>query len=122
MNTKPITIVLAALLWAAAASPSMAITYTTLDDPLAGPSGTVPHGISGGNIVGLFYDSSNINHGFLYNGSTYTTLDDPLAMNGTGAFGVSGGNIVGYYADSLDVRHGFLYNRCGNALQSIGAD
>ncbi len=101
---------MAVLLWAAAASPSLAITYTTIDDPLAGPYGTFAAGFSGGNIVGGYYDSLRVNHGFLYNGSTYTTLDDPLGTQGTIADGISGNNIVGSYTDSLQVNHGFLYN------------
>jgi len=93
------------------ASTTFAITYTTLDDPLAPGATTEAHGISGGNIVGSYYDSSITRHGFLYNGSTYTTLDDPLGRE-TFPQGISGGNIVGYYFDSSfpGSDHGFLYN------------
>ena len=99
-------VVLAALLWATAVSPSLAITYTTINYP--GSSSTVPRGIDGNNIVGVY--NSSPAHGFLYNGTTYTTLDDPLATQGTYAFGISGGNIVGSYKDSSNKTHGFLYN------------
>ena len=54
-GTKPITLVAAVLLWAAAASPSLAITYTTLDDPLA-TRGTHATGISDNNIVEGYSD------------------------------------------------------------------
>jgi hypothetical protein len=40
-------------------------TYTTLDDPLAGPFGTVAIEISGNNIVGSYTDASGNGHGFL---------------------------------------------------------
>ena len=80
-------------------------TYATLDAPL-GTNGTYAQGISGSCIVGYYEDSSDLDHGFLYNGSTstYTTLDDPLAspdgkVNGTRAYGISGSNIVGAYLD-----------------------
>src|SRR3954470_13126455 len=102
------TFVLAVLLWAAAASPSLAITYTTLDDPL-GTNGTQALGIDGNNIVGLYIIPNTTIHGYRYNGATFTTLDGPL---GTGAVarGVSGGNVVGIYSDSSFAKHGFLYN------------
>src|SRR6476620_10983330 len=100
------TFVLAVLLWAAAASPSLAITYTTLDDPL-GTNGTQALGIDGNKIVGLYITSNSSIHGYLNNGATYTTLDGPLAT-GAVARGISGGNIVGLYSDSSFVRHGFL--------------
>src|SRR3954454_5089981 len=73
--SKP-TFVLAVLLWAAAASPSLAITYTTLDDPL-GTNGTQALGIDGNKIVGLYITPNTTIHGYLYNGATYTTLDHP---------------------------------------------
>jgi T5SS/PEP-CTERM-associated repeat protein len=102
----------AALLLVASSAPAFAITYTTLDNPLAGPEGTSATGISGGNIVGNFFDTSGISHGFLYNGSTYTTLDNPLAAPGlTTVNGISGGNIVGSYGECSGCGyHGFLYN------------
>src|SRR3954467_2427082 len=103
MRTKPMSLVLAALLWAAAAEQTLAITYTTLDYP--GSRSTLANGIDGNNIVGAYSDSSDIFHGFLYTSTTYTTLDDPLATNGTVARGISGGNIVGFYYNS-PVAHG----------------
>jgi hypothetical protein len=90
-----------------AASPSY--DFQTLDFP--GASGTYVNGISGGNIVGYYFDADFKTHGFLYDGATYTTLDDPDAAPGTtAATGVSGGNIVGYYADGNGISHGFLYD------------
>ena len=100
MNTR--RSIFAMLLWAAAASPSLAITYTTLDFP--GGNNTYAVGISGGNIVGAYYDPSNVSHGFLYNGTTYTTIDYPGSTT-TELSGIDGNNIVGDHSG-----HGFLYN------------
>src|SRR5205085_3290340 len=89
---------------------------TTLDDPLAGPTGdTEAYGINhSGQIVG--FSSAR---GFLYSNNTYTTIDDPSATGpgGTVATGINvAGLIVGYYytdgsvQDPTQVAHGFLYN------------
>jgi hypothetical protein len=61
----------------------------------SGSWGTIADGISGNNIVGIYYNSSGT-HGFLYDGSTYTTLDDPLGQD-TYVEGISGNTIVGWY-------------------------
>ncbi len=115
MNTKSITLVLAVLLWAAAASPSLAITYTTFDYTGPGtPAGDEFglrggfNGISGGNIVGAYYDSTGY-HSFIYNGSSYTPLVSPAGISNILALGISGSNIVGSYSSS-GVSHGFFYN------------
>ena len=155
MNTR--RSIFALLLWAAAASPSLAITYTTIDYPASnrtdadgisgnsiigtyandfyhgflyngttytpidypgGANYTIVNGIDGNNLVGDYSDSSGKDHGFLYNGSSYATLDDPLGVvrnhagivEATSPFGISGNKIVGLYYDSSDVIHGFLYN------------
>ena len=75
-------------------------TYITLDDPLAstkigtGPSeypyGTELSGIYGDNIVGDYYDSSGLEHGFLYNitNQTWTNLDYAVT-------GIYGNYIIG---------------------------
>jgi hypothetical protein len=86
-------------------------TYTTLDDPAAPPGFTEALGISGGNIVGNYGISINIQPGFLYNiaTNTYTTLQAPNSDGNTTALGIDGGNIVGSYHDT-NGEHGFLYN------------
>ena len=90
-------------------------TFTTLDDPgqpqSPGSGGTLATGVSGGTVVGHYYDGS-VGHGFIYNGARYTNLDDPLATNppaGTFPQGVSGNTIVGSYSDHVGV-HGFVYD------------
>ena len=67
--------------------------------PLASPAPT---------LLDTSFDSSNVGHGFLYNGTTYTTLDDPLGTFTTSAFGISGSKIVGSYAEVAGVLHGFV--------------
>src|SRR5262245_47214734 len=79
--------------------------FLTLDVP--GATFTVPRSISGGNVVGDYYDGSRF-HGFLYNDTSLTTLNGPGATL-TVAVSVSGSNVVGYYQDASS-GHGFLYN------------
>jgi hypothetical protein len=40
-----------------------------------------------GHIVGVYYDSNNITHGFLDTGGNFSTLDDPLGAKGSQATG-----------------------------------
>jgi hypothetical protein len=101
-------------------------TYTPVDDPLAGGAtvpfavnGTQAYGISGNNVVGTYTDSSNVLHGFLFNGSSYETIDDPLRVGGTVATGIFGSTIVGYYVDAAAYRHGFMYN--GSSFTTVNA-
>lgn len=73
-------------------------SYTTLNDP-SGVNGTVPTGISGGNVVGTYwYDGGSGAGGFLYNigTSSYTALNVPSSVQ-TFAFGIDGNRIVGTY-------------------------
>ncbi len=76
----------------------------------SGTNGTHAWGINNaGQIVGYYYDSSNAEHGFLYNGGAYTTLNGPLGAGGTQAYGINdAGQIVGDYTDSSGTQHGFL--------------
>ena len=119
--TNSISLLLPALLVALSAGHAVAVTYTTLDHPLATNS-TIATGISGNNVVGFYQDydaTSNPDHwlhGFLYDGSSYTTLNAPLAALGTGtiAWGISGSNIVGWYEGHNSAgnsgEYGFIYN------------
>ncbi len=93
-------------------------SFTSINDPLAGPYGSEPHGISGNTVVGSYYDSRDVLHGFTYTIATsaYTTLNDPYAATsatagfaGTVPSSVSGSEIVGCYWDSSGAVHGFLY-------------
>ena len=51
-------------------------TYQTIDPP--GSTYTIANSInSNGQIVGLYYDSNHVEHGFLDNNGVYTTIDPP---------------------------------------------
>jgi probable HAF family extracellular repeat protein len=65
-----------------------------------------------GQIVGYYYDSKGITHGFLYDGGVYTTLNDQLGVDGTDAFGINDkGQIVGEYGDASGNNHGLVYRQ-----------
>jgi hypothetical protein len=122
LNTKPITIILAAMLLIATAGPALAITYSTFDytgpGALGGDEFGVAggfRGISGGNIVGNYYTGSPETpsyHSFIYDGSSYTTLPEVPGISYVAALGISGSNIVGQYNDSpgTATAHGFFYD------------
>jgi hypothetical protein len=69
-------------------------TFTTLECTLPGAVETLPTGIDGSNIVGLYYDQAGYPHGFVYDGTTYVALDDPVGGGATPQ-GISGSRIVG---------------------------
>ncbi|MBF0525198.1 MAG: RHS repeat protein, partial [Deltaproteobacteria bacterium] len=78
----------------------------------------IPHGISGNNIVGVYYDGAK-QRGFLYNGTTFYSLNYPGATE-TSLGGISGSNIVGYYyVNDLFMNHGFLYNITTHTFSAI---
>jgi PEP-CTERM motif len=79
-------------------------TYKTLDDPL-GEYGTNVWGISAGNIVGMFSNSTGF-HGFLFDGASFVTIDIP-AVTDSAVLGISGNRIIGTYTDSLGVERGY---------------
>jgi hypothetical protein len=72
-------------------------------------NGTFAVGLSDGNVVGGYYGASNLNHGFLFNGSSFTPLDFPGSKTTT-VSGISGQNLVGSFTDAANASHGFLYN------------
>src|SRR5207248_1754401 len=62
-----------------------------------------------GQIVGVYFDTSNNEHSFLYSAGTFTTLAEPSGT--TIAFGINdAGQIVGEYEDVTGNAHGFLYS------------
>ncbi|MFZ3340772.1 MAG: hypothetical protein WA609_04765 [Terriglobales bacterium] len=84
-------------------------TYRFLD---ALPAASFIHGINAsGQMVGTYYDSADIGHGFLYSGSTLTTIDPPGSTS-TSAWGISDtGSIVGFYSDASGGHNSFLYKK-----------
>ena len=95
---------------------SMGGTFTTIDNPngVNGPVGTALWGINPqGDIVGNYWDSNVVMHGFLWHDGVFTPIEDPKAGNGsfqgTQPSGISAsGEIVGSYRDSTGVLHGFI--------------
>jgi uncharacterized membrane protein len=81
--------------------------FTTLNPP--GSTDSEANGLSGNIVVGDYFDTSNRDHAFLYNGSTYTTLNPPGSTDSS-AYDVSGSNVVGFYFDASHNTHAFLYN------------
>jgi hypothetical protein len=97
---------------------------------VAGASSTWAIGGAFGKVFGLYIDSANVDHGFIYDlaAKTYTTLDAPGGSSGGGVqtpsikfaggllslgagSGVSGmdaqGNFYGTYVDAQGVAHGY---------------
>jgi probable HAF family extracellular repeat protein len=99
-------------------------TYTTIDEPLAGPRGSIGHigtfaqGINDvGQVVGYYTGLDNFTnptsgtYGFLYSGGTFTTLNDPLANpRGTFAFDINNAGLIVGYNLVGSVNHGFVYD------------
>ena len=112
MKTPRTPILVAAILMASCAQITRAQTWTSINVP--GPYWTEAFGISGGNIVGMYFNPSNPgpnDQGFRYDGSTFTTIDDPLGTLGTDALGInSSGKIVGDYYAGSSIPQGFSYN------------
>jgi uncharacterized membrane protein len=81
--------------------------YQTLSVP--GAQASAAEGINtGGQIVGLYVDSSSTLHGFLDTAGSFTNIDFP---GGTASLARSindSGEIVGAYADTNGAAHGFL--------------
>lgn len=60
-----------------------------------------------GTIVGIYFDSSNVSHGYIYKGGTFTTIDSPGAA-GTAAYDINlAGEIVGCWTDTGYLNHGY---------------
>ena len=93
-------------------------TFTTIDVPFSGASGTGTNGISDSGEITGFWDGSGITlHGFTLISGTYTSFDYPGAVQ-TGPFGINNnGDIVGYYEFSDLVEHGFVLS--GGTYTSI---
>jgi probable HAF family extracellular repeat protein len=96
--------------------PSAGYTFATLPQPPS--TGPLPlqgaFGINNaGDIVGEYWDTNFVSHGYVYSHGQYTTVDDPLAgtapFQGTSAMGINDrGDIVGTYYDANWGGHGFV--------------
>ena len=89
---------------------SLAVTYTTVDVPGSQETRGVYDINNAGQMVGAYYDTSGIDHGFLDSNGTFTTLDYPSAFL-TEAHGINdSGQIVGQYCGTDGRCHGFYYD------------
>jgi hypothetical protein len=79
--------------------------------------GTIVNGINNaGVVVGLFYDSQGVNHGFTKSGNTFQTIDVPGA-DWTALQGINNeGDVSGVYLDAKKVRHGFVLLHNGKLI------
>jgi hypothetical protein len=95
-------------------------TFANVNAPHAGTSknqGTFPASINvSGDVAGMYFDSSNAYHGFIYAGTTgnITEFDVPNAPTNIGHRGTlpmsinAGGDVAGFWVDTNDIRHGFV--------------
>jgi hypothetical protein len=108
-----LVLLVSGMLIAAAPSPTTPIKFTAIDFP--GATLTRVFGINpGGEVVGVYKDTSGAQHGFLLSGGNYITIDYPGAM-ATMARGIGpGGEIVGSYTNApggAANMHGFLLSQ-----------
>jgi uncharacterized membrane protein len=82
--------------------------FTNIDYP--GAEATGPDAINNSDeIIGIYFDSSNIQHGFTVKDGVYKSIDVPNSYD-TEPRGInSKGVIVGDYYDFNNIQHGFIY-------------
>ena len=110
IRSKALLFVCITLITGARAQLSTSITYEYAKISFPGATLTIANGINNSNmIVGSYFDSKDVVHGFLYRRGKFTTVDFPGATV-TEVFGINDeGDIVGLY--QLPGRlnsHGFL--------------
>ena len=87
-----------------------AYTFFTAPGSDAAHGGTATYSVNdAAQIVGYYFDSTGVKHGFLKTGANYLTLDEAGASETT-AYGINNqGIVVGEYVAG-GVEHGFLWN------------
>lgn len=95
------------LVLAASKACSQTYTFSPLDHP-SGVNGTAAQGIFSNKVVGVYYDSNVVSHGFVYDGTNYQTIDPPGSQL-TNLRGIYGNRLVGYFANALGT-HGFMFD------------
>jgi hypothetical protein len=92
----------------AVAAPTLTLKFTPVNIP--GAVQVQAFGISeAGVVVGDYFDTTGLPHGFILKGKTVTTVNDPKGL-ATICQGISpnGGAVVGYYINSMGKNFGFL--------------
>jgi hypothetical protein len=77
-----------------------------------GATGTQATAVNGGSVVGSFWRSDGLDHGFLYDGANYTAFDAPGATS-TIPLAIASGVLGGQYSSGSSgggPTHGFLYD------------
>jgi len=102
-RSTPLALTIAALAALHGADTALATdyTYTVVDSPAASYNTSRVTGVSGTTVVGYYYDSQSVAHGFKEASGSYTTVDDPSADTsiGTTVYGVCGSVILGAFSD-----------------------
>ncbi len=112
MNPKTLFAIVSGLLLAVSVS-AQNRTFSTIDPP--GSVLTRAFAINPrGDVVGLYFTSDNITHGFLFSRGKYMTIDGPNFAIRTNALAINPlGQIVGRYDTPDGIAHGFIYTNGG---------
>jgi uncharacterized membrane protein len=93
-------------------------TFTTIDVPFVGSTGTGASGINNsGEVVGGWNACIGTRHAYTLIGGTYSSFDYPAATQTWASAVNNAGNIVGTYIDTSGVDHGYLLS--GGTYTSI---
>ena len=117
---KFLAVLFLAALTCSLAAAQKAPTFTQINVP--GATETDANGINtNGVVVGAYFDSAGLEHGFQMTGTRFKKLDAPNST-GTLAYGINdAGVIVGWYFDASGVAHGFSYNGSFTTIDPPGS-
>lgn len=80
--------------------------FATIDPP--GSVSTTTGAINDlGQVVGDYFDSNGVDHGFLYSAGVFSTIDVPQSISTVSAGINNNGQIVGSYVDANNLSHGY---------------
>jgi len=108
VKSMPAMLIFAAALFAAGIGNAQSLNFKTITVPNS--QETVLAGLNNSNVaVGLYLDSSGVQHGMVIQGQTVTNVDDPNGVGTTVCEGINdSGVIVGFYVNSSGVQVGFV--------------
>jgi hypothetical protein len=113
IKSMPAMLIFAAALSTAGIGNAQSLNFRTVAVPNS--QETVLAGLNNSNVaVGLYIDSTGVQHGMAINGRTVTNVDDPNGVGTTVCEGINNsGVIVGFYVNSGGTQVGFV-ERNGN--------
>ncbi len=89
--------------------------YITLDVPGSGNQTYATSINDAGQIAGVYFDASGIEHGFILDrGGNYTTIDVAGGILVTNAILSQNGEVAGTYEDARYIPHGYVRDTLGN--------